>query len=452
MRATFVLALVVATSTVSCGRAPSSTTEPAAPSKAAQNPPGMSRLGHFSTADGMIHLVIDRTGDKVKIRVDGSSDIIELTQDEVRSRRGDLLGYAFIAPDGARMLFIDTGGGVSFVKGATEHRSGDELPLVRDADAEPLGVATVRGAPPGPKPPERSQSEIVAEELAQISVVKRFPQFKPEDAGDLAKVTEAYKLVTADMLMHCTDVCAAWYAPHPLPGGNGKGGLGFQRDKDLRQGPATEAEKKAPLAKFNAWLRPDYEFGDWTHQIVKSSWLSIFQLEFRRLQPKSPVVVWDVEGTEIIVVTPDGSRYWDSPLENGEKRNFAKGIPPRAEWPAPMRNNLLFLEHVKVMGERGIVDKKLADELEGIRKKWNECAQQVFVPAQKEIEGNLTGTAPHYAASNRNDLVRRKYNDKAMKECGGNRAAAILVEILAKRDKDQRALFEQNAARLSTLR
>jgi hypothetical protein len=417
----------------------------AASPKVADAVPGLSKLGHFSSADGMVHLVIDRTGDKMKIRIDGAKDVIELTHEEVRRRMGgDLMGHAFIAPDGKRMLFVGVGGDLTFIK---DER--DELPLVRDGEGVALGTPTIKGPPPGPKPKEKSPHDLAAEEMEQLAVVKRFPQFKPEDAGDIAKVAQAYQLATADMLVHCGDNCAAWYAPHPVK--DGKGGLGFVDEKKLSQGPATEEEKKAPLAKFNAWLRPDYEFGDWSHQVVKSSWLSIFQLEFKRLQPKAPALVWNVEHHDIFVVTPEGARYWESSADNNGKPSFVKGVAPQAEWPAPLRNNLLFKEHVAEMNKRGLVDKKLADEFQTINEKWGECAKKVFAGAQKEIEANMTGPNHYYSASNRNNLVRRKYNDKAMAECGGKRAEAIMAEILTKREADQKALYEKNKAKIASL-
>jgi hypothetical protein len=409
--------------------------------------PGTSKLGHFASADGMVRLVVDRSGDKTKIRVDGSNDIIELTSEEVRHRNnGRLLGYAFIAPDGKRMLFVGVDGDLTFIKDGR-----DELPLVRDSDATALGAPTIKGSPPPPKPPEKSADEVLAEKLAPLSVTKRFPQFKPEDSGNLAKVAEAWNLATADMLMHCNDSCSAWYAPYPLEGGNGRGGLGFVKDKDIPQGPATEQEKKNALAKYNAWLRPNYEFGEWTQQPVKSSWLTTYQFEFRQLQPRTPVLVWDVEKTDVIVVTPDGSRYWDSPADNNGKARLDPGAPPVAQWAAPLRNNLLFKDHVVAMNKAGLVDKKAADEIESIHAKWSECAQKVFLPAQKELEGNLTANTQYHAASKRNSIALRKFNDKAYAECGGKKAEQLYADILAKRDKEQRALFEKNKTRIPSI-
>jgi hypothetical protein len=375
--------------------------------------------------------------------VDGTKDIVELTQDEVRHRtNGQLFGYAFVAPDGKRRLFLGVDGDLTYIKDGR-----DELPLLRDADATSLGPATIAGSPPPPPPREKTANEIAAAELTEISVMKKFPQFKTEDAGDLAKVAEAYQLVTADMLVTCNDQCDAWYAPYPVPGGNGYGGLGFVDDKKLSQGPATEDEKKSPLAKYNAWIRAEYEFGDWSHQPIKSAWLNTFQLEFRKLHGKTPGIVWNVEKTDVFIVTLDGGRYWESAASN-DKPVFTKGVAPVAEWSPPLRNNLLFKTHVAEMSKRGLVDKKAADEIADINEKFGECAQKTFLPAQKEIEGNMTGTTQYFSARNRNALVLRKYNDKAMKDCRGTRAATLYAQILAKRETDQKALYEKNKTRV----
>ena len=401
----------------------------------------------YATADGTVHLVLDRTGAKAKLRVDGTKDIIELTQEEVRQRNsGQLAGYDLVAPDGKRRVFLSVDGELTYMRGR------DELPLVREGEANALGPATVVGSPPPPPPKEKSPNELAAAELRPISVTARLPRFKPEDSGNLAKVAEAFALVTKDMLMTCGDTCGAWYAPHPVAGGNGHGGLGFVQEKELRQGPATEEEKKGPLAKYNAWIRADYDFGDWTHAPIKNAWLATFQLEFRKLEPKTPVIVWDVDAqNEAILVTLDGARYWESTASNG-KPVLARGIAAPSEWPAPLRNNLLFADHVAELDKRGLVDRKSAEEVADIHAKFDACAKKTFLPAQKELEGNLTYVGAHfYTATNRNAVVLRRYNEKTMRECGGNRVALVYAHLLADREAGHRAIWEKNKARLPGL-
>src|ERR1700685_3931497 len=77
--------------------------------------PAQHKLAHLKTPDGMITLVLDRTGDKPKYRIDGSPDIIELTQREEReSWEHRLEGFYLVAPDGKRPFFLDVGGGITF--------------------------------------------------------------------------------------------------------------------------------------------------------------------------------------------------------------------------------------------------------------------------------------------------------------------------------------------------
>ena len=104
-----------------------------------------SKLGHFSTCDGAVKLVLDRTGPNLKMRVEGSDEVVELARNEVRNRvKSRLMGHDFYAKDGQRVLFIDVYGTVTFIRGR------DELMVTRDGDAKPLGDATVIGTvPPG---------------------------------------------------------------------------------------------------------------------------------------------------------------------------------------------------------------------------------------------------------------------------------------------------------------
>src|SRR6185436_4775782 len=57
------------------------------------------RLGHYSSPDGFVALVLDRTGDKPKLRVDRSADIVELFVEDALDK-GDLVGHWMNGPDG----------------------------------------------------------------------------------------------------------------------------------------------------------------------------------------------------------------------------------------------------------------------------------------------------------------------------------------------------------------
>lgn len=98
------------------------------------------KIGHFCSPDETVQLVLDRSGPKIKMKVDGSSEIVELASAEVRSRvKSRLMGQDLFTKDGQRVLFIDVYGGVTFIRGH------EELMIARVGDARPLGDATVIG-------------------------------------------------------------------------------------------------------------------------------------------------------------------------------------------------------------------------------------------------------------------------------------------------------------------
>jgi hypothetical protein len=87
------------------------------------------RLGHYSSGDGLTGFVFDRTGAKPQIRMDGTSEIIELTP------RGAPHGQTDLA-HGIQGVIIRVGedGQVTYFRGPR----GDSVRMIRDADAEPL--------------------------------------------------------------------------------------------------------------------------------------------------------------------------------------------------------------------------------------------------------------------------------------------------------------------------
>ena len=69
-------------------------------------------IGHFRSPDGMVGLVLDRTH-KPKLKVDGQSEIVELTQKDDRDH-GTLRGYILEAPDGKHPIYITLGGSIRY--------------------------------------------------------------------------------------------------------------------------------------------------------------------------------------------------------------------------------------------------------------------------------------------------------------------------------------------------
>src|SRR5262245_38311563 len=90
------------------------------------------RIGHYSTGNGLIGFVIDRMGTPIKLRFDGSDEILALTAeqapyDSVTLKRDDGVSVLRIYETGRILVFSDK-------------LSGGSADAYRDQDAEPLAV------------------------------------------------------------------------------------------------------------------------------------------------------------------------------------------------------------------------------------------------------------------------------------------------------------------------
>jgi hypothetical protein len=96
------------------------------------------RIGHYSSGDGLMGFVLDRLGTPIKLRFDGSDEILVLTPepapyDSVTLKRDDGRWLLRIYKDGKVLLFSDK-------------LSGGSASVYRDQDAQPLAVKAVTKA------------------------------------------------------------------------------------------------------------------------------------------------------------------------------------------------------------------------------------------------------------------------------------------------------------------
>jgi Domain of unknown function (DUF4908) len=114
---------------------------------AAENGPPL-RIGHYSTGNGLIGFVLDRLATPVKLRFDGSDEIVALTAEpapyqSVTFKRDDGIHVLRIYETGRVLLFSDKLSGGS----AQVHRDQDAQPLIvknatkEQAQAEAAAVA-----------------------------------------------------------------------------------------------------------------------------------------------------------------------------------------------------------------------------------------------------------------------------------------------------------------------
>lgn len=106
------------------------------------------RIGHYSTGNGLIGFVLDRTGTPIKLRFDGSDEILALSterspNDSITLKRDDGAAVLRIQETGQVLVFSD-----QLSSGSASAR--------RDQDAEPLAVKTAT----------KDQAETEADALA----------------------------------------------------------------------------------------------------------------------------------------------------------------------------------------------------------------------------------------------------------------------------------------------
>ena len=107
------------------------------------------RIGHYSTGSGLIGFVIDRMGTPIKLRFDGSDEILALTAEQapyssMTLKRDDGVSILRIYETGRILVFSDK-------------LSGGSADAYRDQEAEPLVV----------KKATKEQAETEAESLGR---------------------------------------------------------------------------------------------------------------------------------------------------------------------------------------------------------------------------------------------------------------------------------------------
>ncbi|KRR02779.1 hypothetical protein CQ12_06795 [Bradyrhizobium jicamae] len=143
---------------------------------AAENGPRL-RIGHYSTGSGLMGFVIDRLGTPIKLRFDGSDEILALTAEQapynsITLKRDDGVSVLRIYETGRILVFGDK-------------LSGGSADAYRDQEAEPLVV----------KKATKEQAETGAESLGR--------RLRSAGAPELAISLDAPRL---------SDDSAAWSA------------------------------------------------------------------------------------------------------------------------------------------------------------------------------------------------------------------------------------------------
>jgi hypothetical protein len=127
-RALVALLLTMAAPIFACGGSsqPSAASSTASPGA---SPAGKLRLGHYSSGDGMVGFVLDRTGPVPKVRLDGTSEVVNL-----EIRRTSHTSMDLVSHEKHLGIAVDDDGSVVF----SQRGAGPNREMYRDADASAL--------------------------------------------------------------------------------------------------------------------------------------------------------------------------------------------------------------------------------------------------------------------------------------------------------------------------
>jgi hypothetical protein len=386
--------------------------------------PAQIKLGHFVTPDGRHGFVLDRTGAKAKLQVDGTQDIVELTEEEAR-RHGDLEGYNYLDPAGKKRIFISKGGGLMFFVGGEEYHAN------HDKGAKALGNVTVAGTPKKEEPSWKARSA----ELEAKSVVKT-QGLKPEDASDLKKVEAAFAKAEAGSFFHYVERDKNGWLPHLDVAPSNVNGPGFGRQRWKTD--EAEAAKHKKLAGYNAIITGYSDAQSQGNHIIAEA------KEHRpALASGTPGLVWSVDENSITFVSFDGGRYVIDIAPAAEKGSpLEPGAGPESAWPKPVQDPFLDYTDVGRLVKVGAAPKSVQDDLEKADNAWNTCAQKAWKPADAKIEIHKFKAEDAKALSVKAQNACRKNIDQF---------ETALVTYLDKRKADRAALFDKAKARAASV-
>jgi hypothetical protein len=387
--------------------------------------PAQVKLGHFLTPDGRHGFVLDRTGAKPKLQVDGTKDIVELTEEESR-QRGTLEGHRYLDPAGKTRLFISTSGSLKYFAG------GDEYYASFDKTVPPLGNATVAGAPKKEEPAWKARSA----ELDAKSVVKALAGFTPQDASDLKKVEAALAKAEAGSFARYVERDKEGFLPRLDVAPSNVNGPGFGRQRWKTD--EAESGKHKKLAAYGATLT-----GYSDAQSIGNHVIAELKDHRPALASGTPGLVWSVDENSVTFVSFDGGRYVIDIAASPEKGSpLEPGAGPESAWPKPVQDPFLDYTDVGRLVKLGAAPKAVQDELEKADDDWNACAQKVWKPADAKIEIHKFKIEDAKALSVKTQASCRKHLDQF---------EATLTAFLDKRKAERAALFDKAKARASTV-
>lgn len=380
---------------------------------------GQVKLSHYATLDGIAGFTLDRTGTAAKIQIDGDAAIIELTMEEDR-KQGELAGHVFLAPDGTRVLYLSTGGSITWYRGR------DEAQVSPDKAAQPLPAATVAGQYVRPRP----AYEALVADLATIAVRTKNKELRSEDASDLAKVEQVLLTATASMFVRYQSRGATSFVPRIQPAPVNVGGMAYGRSDFVTD--EDEDKRHTKIAKLGGLVRGfSMARSQGNHIIVEA-----IGNQEKPLADGMPGIIWETDETSATFVSLDGGRYHVS-LTDAAGPTLVRGAGPESGWPKPAQDSFFDITFLSALAKVGAVPQKSIDDMIAVDDEWNKCAQATWKGADRELDSGTATVA-----------VLKDWAKNVTKACRKSldKQETLMVAAIEARAKQRRELFDRAKA------
>lgn len=276
---------------------------------------------------------------------------------------------------------------------------GGSSPSSEAAPAGNMPASVAKNSDKGKKT-EATPPEEPGSELAKIAVTKRFPQLKPEDSFNQAKIAEALALVTGDMIVHTVAFEAGYgadydYMPSPR-----------SRESQPAQAQGDECTTGKGLAKYGAIVIQEQ---------------SPAVLGIRRctnvsglLEKNTPGVIWSAGGSSkrVIFVTLDGGRY------EARADKLTIGNPAASAWPKPMLHQYLMMRDIESLAKDGHIAGTGAADMTAAGDAWVACNKKVWEKATPEYDANDASALDWRTKEARGRQITAKYEKMSDTQCG----------------------------------
>jgi len=391
---------------------------------------GQLKVAHYASRDGTVGLVLDRTGEHPKVRVDGTKDVVELTMVEDRYA-GELRGHYLKSPTGSNVVYLGANGDISYFTAR------DKIAMNSDNPADPLPAPTVAGQ----YHPDKSSYQRVVEAVTPLGVRTKLPQLAPEDSANLDKVGEVMEAIDASLFVRVTAAGAerARWAPASAHIGNVHQGLGGAIGPSKSDLPWDKT--KPGLKKHGGVLFDDHPEFD------RPSRLRMHALVGwpPPLAPETPGIVWEVDDGTVVFVSLDGGRYEIMISELTDKAlPVTPGLLPPGSWPPPLQHTLLDVDSIRALAKGGAIPKETGPAIEAIDDGWFTCVNALWAQTKKDLDKIEASSASTNEKWGRLLGARKSAELNAPKKCAPQVAKLdqAITKFIEARNAERLAMYD----------